>query len=114
MIDRTGKPIFVGWPLHHLEYLRAAFSLRGQERCEALWDISDMTGRSYKCCHQRMNRLALEDLQKAGDVARRLFVSVPTVTGQKYRLPPSAFVVSEKARMGGSARSVKSPIVSEA
>lgn len=123
MIDRFGNVLLVSFAAHEDEWLRAAGTLRGQERLEALEQISDMAGRKFASCERRMTLLLVEDREKArlflksfaapsdglSEGSRRLFVSTPTRTRQQANMPPSALrAVSEAAKMGGSARSVKS------
>ena len=61
MIDRFGAPIIVGWPAHHILWLRAAMTLEAHKRRSAYQDITDMTGRSYACVWQMACRLERED-----------------------------------------------------
>jgi len=61
MIDRFGRPVVVGWPRHHILWIRAAMSLDGQERREAIQDIADMTGRSYACVWAMQSRIRERD-----------------------------------------------------
>lgn len=65
MIDRFGKPLYMFWKAHELEWIMAASSLPKRERIMAYRDISAMTGRSINAIHSRANRLKAEERQKS-------------------------------------------------
>lgn len=125
MIDKYGNSIFVGWEEHWLVWLRAANTLEREERVSALEQISQMTGRSFKACKVKMNRMIAIERQEARElfgkfamspkeVYRRLFIPATTIQGMRCLGPSGLSVVTEAAKMGGKASRVKSPIVSEA
>lgn len=119
MIDRYGIPLIVGFAPHEIEWLKAAGSLRGFERLQALEQICEMSGRKYASCERQMKALVaaekrearafLESVSKAtGTASRTVFVMAPTLPRCKHKLPPSALrAISMAALTGGSARTVK-------
>jgi hypothetical protein len=45
-VDRFGNGICIGWPEHHILYLKAVLTLPRDQHTAAFQDIADMTGRS--------------------------------------------------------------------
>ena len=61
VVDRYGSPIRVGWPAHHLVWLRAAMTLDGQERRDAYQDLAELTGRSWRSIWAQARLLEAQD-----------------------------------------------------
>ena len=84
MIDRFGRRISVGWPEHHLEWIRAALTLDWKERQEAYRDISELTGRGIKAVRDRAK--VMKDMEKRHLLAaQRRVMRLPAW----WSLPPS-------------------------
>ena len=91
MISRFGQPIFLGWPEHHLEWIRAALTLDYKSRQFALQDIAEMTGRGIKAVRDRAKRIKEQDKRQAKIANRRVM-----------RLPPDWSRVSSYRALGPS------------
>ena len=61
MIDRWGSPIRIGWSDHQILWIRAAMTLDGHERHEAIRDIADLVGRSYASVWGKVRALREQD-----------------------------------------------------
>ena len=75
-MDRFKNPVRVDWPRHHLVWIDAALTLRGDEHKEALNDIAAMTCRSYAAVYCKASRRR-EEARVAARMCRRMerFVS---------------------------------------
>lgn len=83
MIDRFGNFVQVGWPAHHILWIRAAMSLEAHEMREAFHDIASLTGRSYACVWRLKRQIDEEDKR----AARRLRLSQESCTWLAERTP---------------------------
>jgi len=69
LLDRFGKPIQVGWSEPEELWVRAAITLRGQDRISALWDIAEMTGRSIHAVQRKAEHIASQQRLEAAERA---------------------------------------------
>lgn len=109
LVDRNGNPIAVSYAPHELEWLKAACNFRGLELEHAIFDISEMTGRSFRALREKVYKMREVERQESRAmfgasfgknwlpepqrrVSRRVFVEVATqshLKRKKAALPPS-------------------------
>lgn len=97
MIDRYGHRVAVGWPEHHLEWIKAALSLDMKARQEAFHDIAEMTGRGFKAVRARAYCINALERRHAAAHQRRAVMRLPT--GRS--LPPSELRQPTMAQLMG-------------
>lgn len=97
MIDRYGHRIAVGWPEHHLEWIRAALTLDMKAKKAAFHDIAEMTGRGFKAVRARAYCINALDRRHAAAHLRRTVMRLPTA----WSLPPSELRQPTKQQLMG-------------
>ena len=70
VIDRYGSPIRIGWSDHQILWIRAAMTLEGQERREAIQNIAELVGRPYASVWGKVR--ALKEQDRYDEKRRRL------------------------------------------
>lgn len=96
MISRFGQPLYLGWPEHHLEWVRAALTLDYKERQLAFRDIAEMTGRGIKAVRDRAKRIKEQDRRQA-EIANRRVMRLP----RAWSMPPSQITPPSMSRLMG-------------
>ena len=64
MIDRFGNKVSIGYSEIELIWIEAANSLRGYDRTCALYDISQMSGRSVANIREKANMMRTEKIHQ--------------------------------------------------
>lgn len=92
MLDRFGNKVSIGYSEIELIWIEAANSLRGYERSCALYDISEMTGRSVSNIREKANLMRAEKTQQ--DWLR----NAPAMASRADRGRPGGMPPSDLAR----------------
>ena len=101
MIDRFGNKVSIGYSEIELIWIEAANSLRGYDRTCALYDISEMTGRSVANIREKANKMRLEKVHQDW-LRSRPAMTASAGPGYGPRLAPSELKQpSMAALMGG-------------
>ncbi len=74
MLDRFGKPIYVGWSSHEMLWLDAALSLPYHQQIPAFRDMAAMSGRSFRAIQTKAQTITVTRAE-AEHRARRIMVA---------------------------------------
>ncbi len=98
MLDRFGNKVSIGYSEIELIWIEAANSLRGYERACALYDISQMSGRSVANVREKANKMRVEKVHQ--DWLRNApAMGSRADRGRPGGMPPSEISLPSMARL---------------
>lgn len=100
MLDRFGNKVSIGYSEIELIWIEAANTLRGYERSCALYDISEMTGRSVSNIREKANLMRAEKTHQDW-LRSRPAMTASAGPGYGPRLAPSELKRPSLARLMG-------------